>query len=169
MADLNYRLIALFKMTVPALVTLTLVLLSTVDLHISGIERFVPLIAMISIFYWCIYWPSLLPAWFVFLLGIFQDFLYGTPLGISSLINLLLFWLVVSQRKYLIKETFWVVWAVFSFILLIFVLISSVVYSIYYEQFAISNDILMQWMVSVLVYPFLHKLFNVIHVSFLKV
>jgi uncharacterized membrane protein YcgQ (UPF0703/DUF1980 family) len=67
------------------------------------------------------------------------------------------------------RETFWMVWGIFSFIAIIFTLLLGVIYSIYFGKYALSNDIFMQWAFTVFFYPFLHKLFNVIQIAFLKV
>lgn len=169
MSDFRYRLSRWVKMATPGFITTVLLVISAIDFGVTGVQNFVPQVSAMSIFYWVIFWPTLLPVWFIFILGIFQDFLYGTALGVSSLINLLLWWTVVSLRKHLATESFWLMWAVFSFIMLLFALISGAIYSLYYGQLLLlSNDILMQWMFSALLYPFFHKLFSVIHITFLK-
>lgn len=168
MIDFAHRINAWIKISTPAVISLVLIIFSATNFQLPGLDSFVPLFAFMTIFYWAIYNPSLMPAWFVFVLGIFQDFIYGTPFGVASFVNLLLWWLAVSQRKYLIKERFIVFWLVFSVISLLFCLITSVLFSIYYQKFVLSNDIIMQWLFSAFIYPFLHKLFNVIHVVYLK-
>lgn len=168
MTDVSHILNSSFKLSTPAILSIVLVLLSAVDYQIPGVENFVPLVAMMCIFYWGIYWPSLIPAWFVFFLGVFQDFIYGTEFGIASLINLLLLKLVVVQRKYLAKENFWLIWIIFSFVLLIFSLFTAAIYSFYYSKLIVLDDVLLQWMFSALIYPLFHKIFSIIHVTFLK-
>lgn len=169
MSDIGHRLGLWTRISTPGVTTALFILLSAVDFRIVGFEDFFPKISLIAIFYWTIYRASLMPAWLVFALGIFEDFVFGTPFGISSLINLLFWKTTKTQKKYFLRENFWVVWAVFGFASLIFSLIAYIIYSFYYGQFIISDQIFMQWIFSSLAYPILHKIFDGIHSKMIKV
>lgn len=153
----------------PALSALLLVLLSSVNFYIEGLGSFIPMVGIIAIYYWAMYLPSLLPLWFVFLLGVLQDFLHGTPVGMSSLLFLLFLKFLHMQRRYLAREDFWVFWLVFCFLSLFYALVSGMAYSLYYQSIMINDSLFMQWMYTVLIYPFLHLCFANIQVKLLNI
>ncbi len=153
---------------IPAIITVTLVLLSHVNWHIWGISSFMPLWGLIYIYYWTIYWPKVIPKWFIFFLGLLTDLLGDTPLGITSLIYLCFFLSIVLQRRFLSREPFWVIWLLFGVYSFILSLINTTLYSWYYNQSMISSAVYMQWFFSFALYPILHKIFLAIHEMYLK-
>ncbi len=72
-----------------------------------------PMLPMVAVYYWAIYRPDLLPSWVVFLLGVLFDALYGTPLGVNTLIFLLVYGVAASQRRFFIGKSFLVSWWAF--------------------------------------------------------
>lgn len=155
------------RFMLPGILTLLLLLLSMVNFRLPGISEFMPFTVAMVVFYWALFVPRLMPKWFVFVLGILQDAAYGAPLGISSLIYLLLWWLVVSQRRYFVKETFVVLWAVFSVFALFITLLSWGIHSLFFDMPLPLGNMGLQWIFSVLFYPFLHMLCNAVHEHFL--
>jgi rod shape-determining protein MreD len=144
----------------PAALTLLLVVLSASPKRIIMIGDFVPLFAAIGIFYWALFRPKRMPYWFIFILGLVQDALFGMPLGISSLAYLLFRYMVGSQRRLFIKEAFWAVWAGFSgFASLLFIFI-WVVMSLYHQMVLPFASSILQWIFTALCYPLLHLLYT---------
>lgn len=74
-----------------------------------------PIIPMAVVFFWTIYDPQRLPSSSVFLIGLLQDALTGSPLGLWSTIYLLLQFVVLSQRSYFLGREPQVVWLGFVF------------------------------------------------------
>ena len=65
---------------------------------------------LMALYYWSIYRPTLLPRWLVFILGCSMDFLSGFPIGLSAVLFLIIQWIVTDQRKFLMAQSFMVVW-----------------------------------------------------------
>jgi len=65
---------------------------------------------LMVIYYWSIYRPTLIPPWFAFLCGIFVDALSGLPLGLNAFTYVLVHWFVAEQRKFLLSQSFALVW-----------------------------------------------------------
>jgi len=147
----------------PGLMTFLLIMVGAVNFRIPGLTSFIPLFGAAAVFYWGVYRPDLLPKWLVFVIGFFQDSLYGYPPGVSSLTYLLLWWVVVSQRRYLVKEPFWVLWTGFVLVAGLLVFSNWVIMSLYFGQLFLTETIVMQYVFTVLAYPFIHLLFSTIH------
>ena len=101
---------------VPFAITMLLVLLGAIWLPVPRINVIAPSFALMAIFYWTIHRADLMPAAGVFALGLLQDILEGTPLGLSALMLLLVFALLRSQRRYLYDRPFIVQWAGFALV-----------------------------------------------------
>ena len=67
-----------------------------VPLRLPDVSPVVPALALVAVYYWAVHRPSLMPAWVVFLIGLFQDLLSGGPVGVGILSLLLVFALVES-------------------------------------------------------------------------
>ncbi|MHA1598109.1 MAG: rod shape-determining protein MreD [Alphaproteobacteria bacterium] len=96
--------------------SLSLVLISILPLHVPGGARIMPLLVLMSLYHWAVHRPHLMPAYAVFFIGLMQDILGGIPLGINALIYLLVYGVVVSQRRFLVAKSFFVIWLGFAVI-----------------------------------------------------
>jgi rod shape-determining protein MreD len=94
----------------PLLCTLVVVLIGAVPTRLPMFELVAPALTLIAVYYWTIYRPDLLNAFFILLLGILQDMLTGAPLGVTSFVLLLAYLVVVTQRKFFHGKSFSVVW-----------------------------------------------------------
>lgn len=108
------RLDLLARSLWPFTLTLLLLIVAVVPLRIPHLAAISPGFALISVYYWALHRPSILPAPAVFLLGVFHDFLGGAPLGVGVLVLLAVYGLTVSQRRILLGCPFAIVWLGFA-------------------------------------------------------
>lgn len=108
------RLDLFARSLLPALVAFGLVLVAMVPLRLPDVAPVVPALVLVAVYYWAVHRPSLMPAWVVFLIGLFQDLLSGGPVGVGILSLLLVFALVESLRRIMSNASFAAVWLVFS-------------------------------------------------------
>ncbi|MGE0724876.1 MAG: rod shape-determining protein MreD, partial [Alphaproteobacteria bacterium] len=94
----------------PALLTVTLLVLSLVPVPVAGYRTIAPAVVLMSVYHWTVYRPDLLPPIVVFSLGIAHDLLTGAPFGTGPLTLLLVHLLVSSQRRFLLGKSFPIVW-----------------------------------------------------------
>jgi len=94
----------------PALITLGLILLSVMPTKIPAWSHIAPALVLMSVYYWAIYRPDLLPASAIFVLGLIADILGGAPVGVHAFTLLTAYGLVVSQRRFFHGKSFGVVW-----------------------------------------------------------
>jgi rod shape-determining protein MreD len=107
------RLDILARCLFPFAFTLLLVMAGMVPLRVPELSPIIPSFALIATFYWSIYRPDLMPGWAVFLLGVVQDLLTGGPVGVTSVMLLIVCVAVGLQRRTLATGSFVLVWAIF--------------------------------------------------------
>ena len=94
----------------PLLITLGLVVMAQVPMQLPAAMPITPALALVSIYFWALHQPDLIPAPAVFAIGLFQDILGGQPIGLHAFILLVAYGLVVSQRRYFFGKSFIVLW-----------------------------------------------------------
>ncbi|CAK0769243.1 rod shape-determining protein MreD [uncultured Gammaproteobacteria bacterium] len=94
----------------PTAMTVMLLLVNLAPSHMTGYERVAPSFALMSIYYWTIHRPDLLPMSVVFVIGLLQDLLGGGPLGLNALVLIMVQWTVLSQRGFFLSSTFPMLW-----------------------------------------------------------
>lgn len=118
------------RSAVPVGFSFFLVLIGQVPFGLSGGAILAPHLALICVFYWAVHRPDLMPAWSVFLLGLFQDLLTGEPLGVGSFTLLFGYGIIVSQRRFLVSfgvPLLWLSFAVTAFIVMAIAWLASIV------------------------------------------
>ncbi len=111
-----HRMDTLARQLTPSMLTLILVIVNVMPLDIPGFSRVVPVLPLIAVYHWAIFRPRLLPAYAVFLIGLFQDVLSGTPIGVNALVLLAVYGAVLSQKRFFLGKSFFILWLVFSLI-----------------------------------------------------
>lgn len=147
----------------PAALTFFGMVLFSVPFPLPGFHEAAPLVAVIAIFYWCCYAPNALPYWFIFLLGLAQDALHGTPIGFSATTYLLLAFIIITQRRFLTRENFTGVWIVFIAVSGLTAAFSWGVLSLYLGAELPTQPFGLQWLLTFLLYPALHGLFSIVY------
>ena len=100
----------------PFLMTVALILLGAMPLSMPVDLPITPALGLMAVFYWSVYRPDLLPAVAVFALGLLQDLISGAPLGITAVIWLGTFGIVLNQRKIFLGKPFAMSWWGFSMV-----------------------------------------------------
>jgi len=104
------------RASVPLTLTLVMVILNVVPLRLPDYAGLAPGFVLMAAFYWTVHRPDLMRPWAVFLVGLLDDVLSGTPLGVNALILLLVHWMIMSQHKAFRGQSFVVVWLGFAMI-----------------------------------------------------
>ena len=94
----------------PASVTLMLALIGATPLQIPFLSTVLPPFALAAVYYWTVQRPDLMPFSVAFGIGLIQDILVGSPLGMHALAFLIVQWLVLSQRRHVAGKPFLVLW-----------------------------------------------------------
>lgn len=141
---------------IPSLTVLLSIFLSSAPYKIENSSLLMPSIVLAVIYYWSLYRPDLLPYVSLLLLGLLQDIIEVSNLGLNAVMFIFFRLLIRSQRRYLINKAFIMVWAGFIFCLGI-ILTLPFILNIYNYSIAI---LISQWLVSIFVYVPIHWLLS---------
>ena len=115
----------------PMCMTFLFVLIGYLPWPISFFAEIAPAFAIISLYYWLVFRPDLMPYFVVFSLGILQDAISGAPFGLYAMVYIIIRALVINQRRFIIGKPFWVFWVAFGLVASISGLLSWFLASIY--------------------------------------
>lgn len=147
----------------PKVAGILMILISCFSFRIEGMPWFKPSYEVIFIYYWCNFRPNAIPTWFVFLLGVIQDSLYGMPLGTSSFTNLVLQGFIISQRRIIAKKPFMVVWIGFILTSLFTEIFKWGLACLIFDYIFSIEYLVVEWLLTVAIYAWIHAFFNLIY------
>lgn len=98
----------------PIATTVAAAVIAIVPLRIPGYAALTPAFTLMAAYHWTIYRPDLLPPSGLFAVGVAEDLLAGTPVGVNALLLLLTRVVVLRQRRHFVRRTFPFVWAGFT-------------------------------------------------------
>jgi rod shape-determining protein MreD len=107
------RLLEGLRRITPIASCFLMVLLSVAPHGLPQFQAVSPDLAMMTVFYWAIYRPDLLPNWMIFLVGLFQDILGGVLIGLNVVVLLIVHYVALNQRRAFIGKPFVIAWAGF--------------------------------------------------------
>ena len=90
--------------------TLVLMVLALLPIPVPGFVAVSPLLTVMAVYHWTVTRPELMPAYAVFLIGIVQDMLSSTPIGLYAVVLLAVYGIVVWQHRFLAGKSFAIVW-----------------------------------------------------------
>lgn len=102
------------KQALPGLLTLLLVLLSVAPLRLPDYAAVTPGLVLISVFYWTVHRPDLFRPLHACILGLLDDVLSGSALGVNAMVLVVVQWSVVAQHRFFVGKGFALVWSVFG-------------------------------------------------------
>lgn len=102
------------RAAIPLLATMAAVLLNVVPLRLPDYAPLAPGFVLMAVFYWTVHRPDLMRPWAVFLVGLLDDVLSGTPLGVNSLVLLFVHWTIMAQHRVFRGKSFMLVWLGFA-------------------------------------------------------
>ena len=84
---------------IPFLCAVVCAILANVPVSVSGGIIPPPVLALMPVYYWCLVRPDLMPPFAVFLIGILQDLLSGSPPGVWTVSFVAAYALVDRERE----------------------------------------------------------------------
>lgn len=137
----------------PFAVCVLLVPLGMVPLPMPGYTPVAPAVALIAVYYWSIYRPDLLPAVAVFAIGLLQDLLSGVPLGVNTLVLLMVHRVVTSQRRFFHGKPFLVLWWSFMLVAAGVALMSWVLVALLVGTLIDPRPVIAQYLLTLALFP----------------
>jgi rod shape-determining protein MreD len=150
------------RLFIPMITAFILLVLSSMPISIAGASSFFPAVDIMFIYYWSSHRLRSVPDWFIFTLGILRDAVEGTMMGVSPLIYLVTKFIVLSSRNLYRRENFLIIWQGFAITALIAISGKCLLLSLSMDTSFVLNAAIMQFVVSIAMYPLLHWVFNII-------
>jgi rod shape-determining protein MreD len=104
---------ARLRALVPLTTALLAVLVDVLPLPHAGPAGAAPLATLCVAFFWSVYRPDLFGVGAAFVTGVVYDALAGMPLGLTSLVLLLVRHMLVAQHRFFVARSFPVIWCCF--------------------------------------------------------
>jgi rod shape-determining protein MreD len=140
----------------PLLATIILVLLGAVPTHLPNFQIVTPVFALCAVYFFAIYQPSLLPPPAVFGIGVFQDALLGLPFGLSALVLLGAYGVIVTQRSAFRGRPFLIAWAGFAVVTPLTVAVTWALVSILAGALVPPVPAVFQALLTIAIYPLIN-------------
>jgi len=130
---------------------LVLVLLSALPLQIAHLGEVRPVFMLMAVYYWTILRSSPLLA--VFVLGLMLDLLSDYPLGMNALVLVLAQALTTHNRKFLLGQSFLVIWAGFALVALGAGILQWLLFCLYNFSLVSAKSMLISTALSAFLFP----------------
>jgi len=124
-----------------------------------SLKSYQPTFIYIVVFFWSVYRPSLLPPILLFVVGVVQDILLLYPVGLHAILLLVFQFFIVRQRLFLLGQTHFALWMIFSVSCFLLLSLEWFVFSIYHWSIYDFEGLAVKGIISILVYPFVSLLF----------
>ena len=148
-----HNIFDIVRLIVPVLTITVLVIASFLPFNISQEVVIFPSLTLITIFYWAIYRPDLVPPVFIFLIGLLKDIGTGTPVGLMASVFLIIYSVSFGQRRFFIGKTFYYTWFGFAVISGASLFIIWVMSALFLGRVGVLMIPLMQYFLSVVIFP----------------
>ncbi len=147
------RLDAIARSMFPVTATLLLIMASMVPLRIPDLAPIIPSLSLIAVYYWTIHRPDLMPIWAVFVIGVAQDLLSGSMLGVASIALLVVRHLVISQARFFTSASFVVIWSIFALVAFLAFFVMWILTSLLTATLVEYSSATFQYLMTLAVYP----------------
>jgi len=107
---LTNRIMDIARAGIPFTLSVFLILFAVLPYGLPKSSLAAPILALISVYYWSLFRPELMPAGAAFLLGLMVDILSGGPPGLNALVLIMVNWAASGQRRALAGKSITVGW-----------------------------------------------------------
>ena len=153
------RLIRIYlRLQIPSAIALLFSLCGFLNTGLLPRPEMVPMTTLIFLFYWACYWPRMIHPAFLFALGLLEDVLSGSVIGLHAFLYILIYIVIISQRRLILKEPFPVVWGIFGFTAFCYTLLTLLAFRIFEGHYFVGWQPFSQWLMTIVLYPFLHQI-----------
>lgn len=148
---------------VPLATAMLAILVDVLPLPGPGLEGVSPFTTLCVVYFWSLYRPDLLTPGAAFLTGLAHDALAGLPPGATSLVLLLARGLIVAQQRFFLPRSFPVIWACFTLLAPIALIIRWSIVSVWWAHVFALPPLLVELLLTIAAYPVVSLLLSHIH------
>lgn len=147
------RLDGTIRNAIPALSAILFILYSVVPWPLPSAGLITPTLGLAAVYFWSMHRPDIFGVFTVFTLGLLADTINLMPLGLSSIIFLAIQQLSLRQRRLLISQAFYVLWAGFCIVAVLAGICQWVAISLFRDIVLPVTPMLAQVTLTVVLFP----------------
>lgn len=121
-----------------------------------------PALGLAAIFYWTVNRPDIFPVWSLFAVGLFRDFLLGDPLGLGTIVYLVIYGLALSQRMLFVGSAAHSPTLGFALFAALAGFLFWAIASLYFGALMPVGQVAFQMVLTTLLYPLVRRIFAMI-------
>ncbi|MBB4285556.1 rod shape-determining protein MreD [Roseospira goensis] len=144
---------------IPFGLSLLLLLLAIVPMTTPGFLRAGPMITLLCVYYWAVHRPDMMGYLGGFSLGLLEDILMNTPLGVSSLILMLTQMVVLTQYRFFVGRPFLITWWALALVALGAILLKALAIALLSGYVVAPGPLIASYVLTLLLYPILAWVF----------
>lgn len=163
MASVSEYIDAFLRLCVPYVVMLLFYVLNITFLSFPLSMTLEPPLIMMTIYYWSIYRPKLIPPWLVFTAGILFDFISHMPVGLHGFIYVAARWIVTDQRLLLASQSYIAIWIGFVVLNLISVIMEWTLFGLIRFEWPPIEPAALIFASGTLLFPFISLILHLSH------
>lgn len=147
----------------PVATALLAVLIDLLPLPGAGLEQAGSFTTLAVVYFWSLYRPDLFTNAAAFVIGLVHDALAGLPLGLTSLLFLLVRNLMVTQQRFFLARSFPVIWACFVLLAPVITILRWLIVSLWWGHAFALPPLLVELMLTAALYPPVSWLLGRVH------
>lgn len=152
----------------PLSVTILAMLVGMVPLTLPGYAMVTAPLMLMCLFYWVIHRPDLLRPLIVFAIGLLQDLIGGTPVGMTSMALILAYWLLITQRRFFLGRSFLMLWIGFALVAFGSAAVQWAVFALMTASMLDARPVIVQALLGVALFPVMAWLLQRLHRAYLS-
>ena len=147
------KLSVLWQHSLPLLATLLLMFLFFMPVNSVQVNYFRPTIGVICVYFWTMRKPQIFGYFSAFCVGFIIDVHSTAPLGLNSLMMMLLVYISHRLARYFRSTSFLASWLLLSIVGLGFVLLKWTILMLYFKHILPLSEALLSFLSTVMFYP----------------
>ena len=147
----SYILLNTYK-TMPFFIILILSIVSVAPIMPSGSEEIAPLLGVISLTFWISYKPELIGWIPTIIIGVINDVLYGSMLGVSCIAAVIIR-VIIIKLMYNRDNNIIITFLCLGLSLIIWLLVNNTFRGLYYPDLYNYYNLIFQFLVSIVISP----------------
>ncbi len=152
---------------IPIIISFLSILLSASLKSPSGFGMTLPMISIISVFYWSVYATENFTIRHVFILGFLSDILFNNPLGSGFLLLVYIREVSIRLSFLMPSSSYLMSWFLASVVFLNYFIINWIFFLIYYQSIPSIKYTVLQLLLTIAIYPFFMVIYSLI-INYLK-
>lgn len=151
------------RSSVPALFALLLSLIMLAPAARGAAGYIMPHLTLMFVYYWTIHRPALVPPPVTAIIGLFQDLLWGSPLGLTVILLLLTQAFLVNQQALFTRRSFIIGWIGFAAVTVVAMAVGWFLASAYATEIMPPTPMIIHALSTIAAYPLAGWIFGWLH------